>query len=381
MKQFYSNCIIVTDGVTVRDRGVLVENGTILDVCYRAPEDAEVIDLGGCYLMPGLIDLHCHGGDGEEFIDGDEESIRLACELHAAHGTRVLYPTISAADYETTYRALEGIEKVRDRMPLLIPGVHLEGPYLAPEMCGAQDTGVIRPPKKEEYEALYERFGSLIARWSYAPERDVDGAFLAFLKEKGIIPATAHSAAEYSHMEEALRGGNRLVTHLYSCTSTITRDHGFRRLGVIETAFLRDDIYVEIICDGKHLPPDLIRLIYRIKGADKIALITDSLALAGTSQTQGRMQNTDFIIEDGVCKLLDRSAFAGSIATADRLVRVAVQEADIPLIEAVKMITKTPATIMGLTQKGSLATGMDADMVVFDDDINIHSVFAMGEKI
>jgi N-acetylglucosamine-6-phosphate deacetylase len=174
--------------VTVRDRGVLVEDGRILDILYRAPKDCQVIDLDGCYLLPGLIDLHCHGGDGEEFIDGDEESIRLACELHAAHGTRVIYPTISASDYETTYRALEGIEACRDRMPLLIPGVHLEGPYLAPEMCGAQDTGVIRAPKKEEYEALWNRFGSLIARWSYAPERDTDGAFLAFLTERELLP-------------------------------------------------------------------------------------------------------------------------------------------------------------------------------------------------
>ena len=372
MKQFYSNCIIVTDGVTVRDRGVLVENGTILDVCYRAPEDAEVIDLGGCYLMPGLIDLHCHGGDGEEFIDGDEESIRLACELHAAHGTRVLYPTISAADYETTYRALEGIEKVRDRMPLLIPGVHLEGPYLAPEMCGAQDTGVIRPPKKEEYEALYERFGSLIARWSYAPERDVDGAFLAFLKEKGIIPATAHSAAEYSHMEEALRGGNRLVTHLYSCTSTITRHGGFRHLGVIESAYLLDDVYVEAIADGCHLPPELLRLIIKLKGAERVCLITDAIRFAGrqSGEVGGAVP---YVIEDGVAKLADRSAFAGSIATADVLIERTVK-AGIPLAETVQMMTETPAAVMGLSNMGRIDKGYVACFTVLDRELAVRSL-------
>ena len=372
MKQFYKNCIIVTDGVTVRDRGVLVENGTILDVCYRAPEDAEVIDLGGCYLMPGLIDLHCHGGDGEEFIDGDEESIRLACELHAAHGTRVLYPTISAADYETTYRALEGIEKVRDRMPLLIPGVHLEGPYLAPEMCGAQDTGVIRPPKKEEYEALYKRFGSLIARWSYAPERDVDGAFLAFLKEKGIIPATAHSAAEYSHMEEALRGGNRLVTHLYSCTSTITRHGGFRHLGVIESAYLLDDVYVEAIADGCHLPPELLRLIIKLKGAERVCLITDAIRFAGrqSGEVGGAVP---YVIEDGVAKLADRSAFAGSIATADVLIERTVK-AGIPLAETVQMMTETPAAVMGLSNMGRIDKGYAACFTVLDRELAVRSL-------
>ena len=140
-------------------------------------------------------------------------------------------------------------------------------------------------------------------------------------------------------------------------------------------------MYVEIICDGKHLPPELIRLIYKIKGANKIALVTDSLALAGTDLTHGFMQATEFVIEDGVCKLMDRTAFAGSIATADRLVRVAVKEADIPILDAVKMITATPAKIMGLTQKGRLATGMDADIVAFDPDINVKKVFARGVEI
>lgn len=153
------------------------------------------------------------------------------------------------------------------------------------------------------------------------------------------------------------------------------------RLGVIETAFLEDDMYVEIICDGKHLPPELIKLIYKIKGPDKIALITDSLHLAGTKETHGFMQATEFIIEDGVCKLVDRSAFAGSIATADRLVRVAVTEADIPLVEAVRMITEVPAKIMGLKTKGALKAEYDADIVAFDEDINIKSVVAMGERL
>ena len=171
-----------------------------------------------------------------------------------------------------------------------------------------------------------------------------------------------------------------MITHLYSCTSTITRDHGFRRLGVIESAYLWDDMYVEIICDGKHLPPELIQLIYRIKGADHIALITDSLSLAGTDVKQGIMHSTEYIIEDGVCKLLDRSAFAGSIATADRLLQVAVQEAGISLTDAVKMMTAIPARIMGLENKGVLAPEADADFAVFDDNLEIKAVFAKGQK-
>ena len=196
-----------------------------------------------------------------------------------------------------------------------------------------------------------------------------------------MVASAGHTDAIYDDLLRAMEHGCRLITHLYSCTSTITRDHGFRRLGVIETAYLCDDMDVEIICDGKHLPPELIRLIYKIKGPDHIALVTDSLSLAGTTQTHGFMQSTEFIIEDGVCKLMDRSAFAGSIATADRLVRVAVQEAGIPLPEAVKMITATPARIMHLPTKGHIAPNMDADLVILDDDVCVSAVFARGRLV
>ena len=350
MKKFYQNSIIVTDGVMLRDLGILVEEGRIVDLLPSAPEDCESVDLGGNYLLPGLIDLHCHGGDGAEFIDGTEESILRACQLHADHGTRVLYPTISAADYETTYRALEGLEACRDRMPLEIPGAHLEGPYLAPEMCGAQDTGVIRLPDPKEYEALWERFGSLIARWSYAPER----------------------AAEYSHMQEALAGGNRLVTHLFSCTSTITRHGGFRHLGVIESAFLLDEIYAEAIADGCHLPPELLRMIVKIKGSDRVCLITDAIRFAGrqSGEVGGAVP---YVIENGVAKLADRSAFAGSIATADVLIERTVK-AGISLPETVRMMTETPAAVMGLSRKGRIARGYDATFTVLDADLHALSL-------
>ena len=281
MKKYIKNARIVTDGKLLDGLFIVIDGEKILSVTENEPEDCYAIDLGGNYIMSGLIDIHCHGGAGYEFIDGNEDSVRAACELHAAHGTRVLYPTISATDNETMYRALEVIEKVKDEMPLLIPGVHLEGPYLSPEMCGAQNGNIIRKPDRKEYEALYERFGKLISRWGYAPERDENREFLAFLRERGIVAATAHSAAKYEDMISAFEGGNRLVTHLYSCTSTVTRDGGFRKLGIIETAFLIDGIYAEVIGDGCHLPPELMRMIFKIKGADRLCLISDAIRFAG----------------------------------------------------------------------------------------------------
>lgn len=181
-------------------------------------------------------------------------------------------------------------------------------------------------------------------------------------------------------MKLAMEMGCKLITHLYSCTSTITRDHGFRKLGVIESAYLNDDMYVEIIADGRHLPSDLIRLIVKIKGTDRVILCTDSLALAGTDITEGVTLGTEFIIEDGVCKLKDRSAFAGSIATADMLVRTLVKDVGASVEESVNMITKVPAKLLGLN-KGKLNKGLDADIIVFDDDIKMKKIIVMGNIV
>ena len=247
-------------------------------------------------------------------------------------------------------------------------------------MCGAQNTDFITAPIKNDYENIVNKYGDCVKIWSYAPENDKNGEFCNYISKHEIIPIAGHTAAKYNDMLIAMENGCKGITHLYSGTSTITRECGFRKLGVIETAFLHDELYTEIIADGKHLPPELIKLIYKIKGSDKICLVTDSLAVAGTKTNTGVMSGTRYIIEDDVCKLYDRSAFAGSIATADRCVRVCTKEADIPLAKAVKMMTKIPANILNLN-KGQLKEGFDADIIVFDDNIDIKKVFVGGNPV
>ena len=256
----------------------------------------------------------------------------------------------------------------------------MEGPYLSAKQCGAQCPAFITPPKKEDYEKLADDLGEYIARWTYAPENDKDGEFCKFITSRGIIASAGHTDAKYEDMKTAIDNGCNLVTHLYSCTSTVTRDHGFRSLGVIESTFLRDELTAEIIADGKHLPPDLINMIIKIKGEEKTILCTDSLEIAGTDIKEGIMSGTEFIVEDGVCKLKDRSAFAGSVATADRLVRVLVKDCGIAVEKAIKTITENPAKLLKV-KKGKLEAGYDADIVVFDDDITVTDVFALGKKV
>ncbi len=377
MKRIKSDRILLSDRVL--DGYVYLEGERIIDVTDKELPAAEEYDMTGLLVSPGFIDIHTHGGNGSRF-EGSVDEIVDACSFHLAHGTTSICPTLSAAELDNMAASVENVKQAMadPRVKGTILGAHMEGPYLSREQAGAQCADFITPPKEEDYLPLLQKSSSAIARWSYAPENDEGARFAKALRAFGVVASAGHTNAIYDDMLAAAREGCHLVTHLYSCTSTVTRKQGFRRLGVIETAYLLDDMFVEIICDGKHLPPELIRLIYQIKGPDRIALITDSLSLAGTDKTHGFMQATEFIIEDGVCKLMDRSAFAGSIATADRLVRVAVKDAGIPLTDAIKMITLTPATIMGLTSKGRIAPGADADLAVFDDEIRIKHVFAKG---
>lgn len=377
MERIRSDRIIVSDGVL--DGYVYFEKGRIIDVTASVYPVSKEYDATGYYVSPGFVDIHTHGGGGHPF-EGSVDEIVDGCNFHLKHGTTSICPTVSAAEFSSMARSVENIRRAMEdsRIKGTVIGAHLEGPYLSQKQTGAQCADFITEPREGDYFPLLERYADVIARWSYAPENDKGESFAKALKRYGVVASAGHTDAIYDDMLRAMENGCQLITHLYSCTSTVTRDHGFRRLGVIETAYLMRDLFVEIICDGKHLPPELIRLIYQIKGADRIVLVTDSLSLAGTDLTHGFMQSTEFIIEDGVCKLMDRSAFAGSIATADRLLRVAIREAGIPLADAVKMMTATPAAIMNLPHKGHIAPGMDADFVVFDEDIRIKNVFARG---
>lgn len=370
-----TNGKIISGGKELCGYDIVIEDNKIVEVKPTVDIIGQKIDLKGNYIAPGFIEIHCHGGGGYEFIDATPEAFKKACEVHAAHGTRVIYPTISATDYDTMVRVLQTAREVKDSCALEIPGIHLEGPYFALEMCGGQAPGIVRDIDKEEYATLLEEYSDIIARWDYAPEKDKDNTFLKDVTSRGVLAATAHSSAEYDDVLRAFEGGNHLVTHLYSCTSTITRHQGFRRLGIVESAYLLDDMYVEAIADGCHLPLDLLKMIIKLKGTDRVCLITDALRPGGIGEDGKEYRDcpVPFVIEDGVAKLLDRSAFAGSIATSDILLKTAVK-AGCSVADAVKMMTETPAAVMGLTTKGKIDAGYDAQFTVFNENLDIVNI-------
>ena len=369
-------------GERLFDGFIYIENGKIRDVTQKSGEAEKTYDFTGKYVSAGLIDLHTHGAGGYPFIGGTESDVLNACEFHLKHGTTTILPTVTAGAFETMREAVKNIAaaKKSGKSKGNILGAHLEGPYLSKEQCGAQCPSFITPPVKEDYRGLFEEYAGDIARWTYAPECDKNGEFCRFVVSRGAIASAGHTNAKYEDMKTAIGCGCNLVTHLYSCTSTVTRDHGFRSLGVIESTYLCDELYAEIIADGKHLPPELIKMIVKIKGADKVIACTDSLAIAGTNAKEGVMSGTEFVVEDGVCKLKDRSAFAGSVATADRLLHTLVSDCGFPMPTAVKMLTETPAKLLGL-KKGKINAGYDADLIVFDEEINVKTVFVNGENI
>ena len=369
---------------------LLIENGKIVDVADSDVDfpDAEIVDAQGNYISPGFIDIHIHGGGGSDFMDGTVDAFLQIAQTHAKHGTTSMLPTTLTCEKEDLIQTLEAYQTacVSNQIGADFIGMHLEGPYFAVSQRGAQDPKFIRDPDPSEYKEILSSFDS-IKRWSAAPELKGAVEFGKYVTSKGILAAIAHTDAIYEEVLEAYHhGGFTLATHFYSAMSGVTRRNAFRFAGVIESAYLLDDMDVEIIADGVHLPAPLLKLIYKIKGPDRIALITDAMRAADMPEGEsvlGSFKNgLKVIVEDGVAKLPDRTSFAGSVATADRLVRTMLIMAEVPLVETIQMITETPARIMKVSdRKGSLTKGKDADVVIFNDQIEVQKTFVKGRLV
>ena len=379
--------ILTPEGILERGTVVLKGGGihAVGEGDIPAP-GARVIDALGDYVSPGFIDIHVHGGGGFDFMDGHETAFLSIAETHARYGTTAMLPTTLTGSKEELLHILDIYERVlpKNRQGSQFLGLHLEGPYFAMNQRGAQDPRYIRDPDAVEYREILER-AHLIRRWSAAPELPGALEFAHYARSKGVLVSMAHTDAIYEEALEGFSHGYTLATHLYSGMSGVTRRNAYRRAGVVEAAFLIDDMDVEIIADGVHLPTPLLQLVYKIKGGAKTALITDAMRAAGMEEGESILGNIHHglkvIVEDGVAKLPDRSSFAGSVATADRLVRTMIG-AGVSLPEAVRMITATPAVILGLPgSKGMIKPAYDADIVIFDADIRIHSTIIKGEIV
>lgn len=383
------NGIIILPEQLLSAAGIWIKDGRIVSIgkLSAIPADIKRMDAGGRYISPGFIDLHIHGGGGFDFMDGTAEAFQAIAAAHARFGTTAMMPTTVSCSPEELMHLVGVYEQVA-AMPspgASFLGLHLEGPYLSPVQRGAQDLQFLRHPDPKEYESLVKR-SSFIRRWSFAPELPGSHAFISFLKAHDIIPALAHSDAYYEEVESAATEGMSLVTHLYSGLSGVRRKNARRYPGAIEAALLLNELDVELIADGMHVPGPLMEMALQLKGPEKIALITDAMRAAGTDASTSRLgskaHGLDVIIEEGVAKLPDRSSFAGSIATTDRLLRTILSQTSATLQQAIRMLATTPARIAGVAhRKGLLAAGKDADIVVFDNDLTVWMTIVEGKIV
>ena len=341
--------------------------------------EAEIIDAKGCYVVPGGVELHVHGGGGRDFMEGTEEAFRVAIKAHMKHGTTSIFPTLSSSTVPMIEAACETCEKLMAEENSPVLGLHLEGPYFNPKQAGAQIPEWIKAPVAEEYEPLLDKY-SCIKRWDEAPELQGSVEFITACRKHGVLTALTCTRATYEDVVAAHDAGLSHAAHFYNAMPVVYKEHEFKVPGTVESVYALQDMTVEVIADGIHVPPVMLQVVYQIKGVEKTALITDSLAYAAS---EGNVSSEpSVILEDGVCKLADHSALAGSIATMDTLIRTCIQKAEIPMIDVFRMASETPAKIMGIyDRKGSIEEGKDADIMMFNDDINLTYVMQMGHEV
>lgn len=380
LKQIVNGRILTPKG-WLEGGSVIIENNKIKAVSNIDLHivDAEIIDAKGCYVVPGGIDLHTHGGGGRDFIEGSEDAFRAAVNAHMKHGTTTIYPTLSSSTIPSIEAACQVCQKLMAEENSPVLGLHIEGSYINPKQAGAQNPVLIKAPLPDEYETLLNKY-SCIKRWDVAPELQGSVEFITECRKHGVLTALTCTRATYEDVVAAHDAGLSHAAHFYNAMPVVYKEHEFKVPGTVESVYALQDITVEVIADGIHVPPVMLNVVYQIKGVEKTALITDSLAYAAS---EGNVSSEpSVILEDGVCKLADHSALAGSIATMDVLIRTCIHRAEIPMIDVFRMVSETPAKIMGIfDRKGSIEEGKDADIMMFDDDIDLTYVMQMGNVV
>ncbi len=373
---------ILTPQGWLKNGSIILRDSKILEVtnCDLAIVGANVIDAKGMYVVPGGVEMHVHGGGGRDFQEGTEEAFRVAVEAHAKHGTTSIFPTLSSSTVPMIEQAVQTCDKLMEDPLTPILGLHLEGHYFNPAKAGAQQPGWIKNPDPNEYIPIAEN-SKCLKRWDFAPELPGAIQFCKYIAEKGILPSLGHTHANYDDVKAAFRAGCTHVTHFYNAMPGFHNKNEFKYEGTVESIYLIDDMTIECVADGIHVPPTILRMAYKIKGVERMALTTDALAVA-IAPADAKAFDPRVIVEDGVAKLKDRSALAGSVATMDRLIKTAVNIAEIPLEDAVRMVSETPSLIMKVNdRKGTLQRGKDADILILDEKLDVRCIWQMGRLV
>jgi N-acetylglucosamine-6-phosphate deacetylase len=358
------------------------DNGTIADFGSGSPPSAgNSVDGLGLFLAPGFIDTHVHGANGSDFLDATPEAFSTIANYHLSQGTTALCPTLATTTYERIGAVLDVWSKVKDTCTARILPVHLEGPHLATTKAGAQDPKLLRSPTNADITWLVSN-ASGIAQMTIAPELPNALQLIQRCRAAGIIMSAGHTEAREESIRTSISHGLTKVTHLFNAMTYAAKSGLLREPGLAEYALIEDRLACELIADGFHVAPTLIKLAMRSKGPARLALISD--ALAGTGLPVGStfmLGSLACRVAQGFCELADGSALAGSATTLIDQVRIMHQAIQVPLADAVRMATRTPASLLELDdQYGSIARGCAADFVQFDTNFRIHAVWVGGRR-
>lgn len=374
----FSNArLILPDGI--RDGLELaVAEGKIVEIRERSA--AEAIDLERNYLAPGFIDLHIHGALGRDTMEATPEAFQAICDYHASGGTTSLLLTTVTAPMAEIIKVLEAV-RTSVAATRQIAGVHVEGPFISAARAGAQCSEFIRDPEPRVAAELLN-YADVIRIVTLAPELPGSLDLIDGLRAEKILVSGGHSDASDVEARAGFEHGMRQVTHTFNAMSSARRRGIYREAGLLEFALSEPEIICELIADGHHVSPTLMKMLYRAKGAHGICLVTDATAGAGLpAGTEFTLSGRGCVVGDGVCLLSDRSALAGSASRMIDLVRVMVDQVGVSLHEAVGMGTANPARSLGLSSKGSLKPGADADLVVLSPALEVVQTFVAGKRI
>ncbi|MGQ9700084.1 MAG: N-acetylglucosamine-6-phosphate deacetylase [Candidatus Bipolaricaulaceae bacterium] len=353
---------------------VLLGDGRILAVSAEVQAwGASELDVQGLFIAPGFIDLQVNGGAGYNFQNATPKDIAKILELHLAHGTTGLLPTTITAPIPEIRCTMARLREINHPAVL---GIHLEGPFISKKRRGAHNPKHILDPSLEEFHKLMEGYVDFIKIFTLAPELPGADLLLNAIAKIGVISALGHSDANYLQAKQALEQGVRLFTHLGNAMTGLHH----REPGAVGAA-LDSDAYVELICDGVHLHPAFVRLVAKVKGYDRICLVTDAISAAGLPDGEYILAGLPTFVRGGVPRLSD-GTLAGSTLTMDRAVKNFMEFTGCSLPEAVRCATLNPARLLGLDRrKGSLAVGKDADLVIFDEDLTVHYTILAGKIV
>ena len=374
---------LITPFRVAHDHTLVIQDGKIVRMGLTSelevPPDARTEDVSGLTVAPGFVDLHVHGGAGHDFTDPDGDSLDAICAYHASHGTTSLLATLALTERGEFLRRIERLSEAyyAGTGRGVLKGIHLEGPFVSPEISGALNPEFIWPASMDNWRELERVAGGVLKLMTIAPELPGALEVMRTAARRGVALAIAHSKAPYERIEEAIDNGLTQVTHIFNAMDPMHH----RKPGVIVAAFLCNELKVHLIADGHHVHPAVMRLLLKIKGPSGIALITDAVRASGMPDGEYEFTGRKITVHEGTVRLPD-GRLAGSTLTMEQAVRVMVEQAGAPLTDAIRMASLSGARVLGLDHdKGVVAVGKDADLVVLDDAYRVRMTIVNGEVI